>query len=200
MPPIDALVDAWCEADRGFALLPEDRAAIETTRALRALVVERARVVDADLFHASAALGRDLAVCGASPSLASNTLASLRALLPELDEASARAAGAALFEGFVTSRVETARATAAAVWEYPGCAVPLENATVAIAAGYPDDDEDAVDSWAARVASEVAHAGYRRAVLAGGARARALLFDALELAGVKVRTTSPPAPLGRRRS
>ncbi len=91
-----------------------------------------------------------------------------------------------------------AHAVAAARWEFPGCAVPLENATVAIAAGYPEEDEDALAAWAARVASEVSRAGYRRALLAGGEKARALLFDALELAGVKVRTTSPRA--GRTRT
>ena len=46
--------------------------------------------------------------------------------------------------------------------------------------------------------SEVARAGYRRAILAG-AKGCAALQEALDLAGVKVRTTSPPAPIGRAR-
>jgi hypothetical protein len=201
MPLIDGLVDAWCACDARAAFLGTDRAAIEATRGPRALVVEhvRERAGHADLFHACAVLGRLLAESGASPSLASSTIDSAREVLPELDGELARSARAALSEGFAAARAEMAHAVAAARWEFPGCAVPLENATVAIAAGYPEEDEDALAAWAARVASEVSRAGYRRALLAGGEKARALLFDALELAGVKVRTTSPPAPVGRAR-
>jgi hypothetical protein len=200
-PSVDELVDAWCARDRELAFLAADRAAIEATREPRALVVEQVggHAPHADLFRACAVLGRILVDCDASPSLASSMIDSAREVLPGLDADTARAARGALIEGFVAGRAEAACASAAARWEYPGCAVPLENATVAIAAGYPEDDEDALAGWAARVASEVARAGYRRALLAGSERARALLFDALELAGIKVRTTSPPGPVGRAR-
>jgi hypothetical protein len=201
VPSVDELVAAWCARDLERAFLPADRAAIEATGEPRALVVEqvRERASHADLFHACAVLGRIMVGCSASPSLASTTIDSAREVLPELGDETARAARGALMEGFVAARAEAAFATAAARWEYPGCAVPLENAGVAIAAGYPEEDEDALAAWAARVASEVARAGYRRALLAGGEMARALLFDALELAGVKVRTTAPPGPVGRAR-
>ena len=201
MPAIDQLVDAWCGRDRALAFLGSDRVVIEATREPRALVVEQVcgGAPHADLFHACAVLGRLIAERGGSPSLASGTIDSMREVLPELQGEAARGARAALTEGFVAARAEIALGEAAARWEYPGCVVPLEDANVAIAAGYPEEDEDALAAWAARVASEVARAGYRRAILAGGERGRAFLADALELAGVKVRTTSPPAPLGRGR-
>jgi hypothetical protein len=201
MASIDELVDAWCARDQSLAFLGTDRIVVLATREPRALVVEQVRegAPHADLFNACAVLGRLIAVRGGSPSLASNTIDSAREVLTELAGETARGARAALTEGFVAARAEIALGEAAARWEYPGCTVPLEEANVAIAAGYPEEDEDALAAWAARVASEVARAGYRRAILAGGEKARALLADALELAGVKVRTTSPPAPLGRAR-
>jgi hypothetical protein len=201
MSPDDELVEAWCERDRGLAFLPGDQAVIEATREPRSLVVEQwsERANHVDLFHACAILGRLIAELGGSPTLAASTIDAARGLLPPLDEGAVRAARSALVEGFVAARAEIARADAAARWEYPGCVVPMQDASVAIAAGYPEDDEDSLAAWAARVASAVARAGYRRAVLAGGERGRALLQDALELAGVKVRTTAPPAPIGTKR-
>jgi hypothetical protein len=198
MSPLDDLVDAWCARDAALAFLATDRAVIEATRQPRALIVERVRggAPDADLFHACAMLGRLIGARGGSPSLASGTIDSAREVLAGLEGAAARGARGALAEGFVAARAEADFAAAAERWEYPGCVVPLEDANVAIAAGYPDEDEDALAAWAARVASAVARAGYRRAILAGGEKARAQLADALELAGVNVRTTSPPAPLG----
>jgi hypothetical protein len=196
----ESLVAAWCARDRDAAFLPGDRAAIEATTAPRELIVAHvlANAPHADLFHACAVLGRLLAEHGGSPTLAAGVIDTLAELLPDLPTATARAARSAVAEGFAAARTEATRAEAAARWDFPGCAVPLEDAAVAIAAGFPDDDEDALAAWAARVANGVARAGFRRAILAGGERACAALFDALELAGVKVRTTSPPAPLGRR--
>ena len=213
MHSIDDLVERWCARDRALAFLPGDKAAIDATAGPRTLVVEIARgrhvrgsasawsepgaAPHSDLFQAFAVLGRLIAESGGSPSLASTVIDTACEVLPDLDVATARGARGALAEGFAAARAEIARAEAAARWEYPGCVVPLEGASVAIAAGYPEDDEDALATWAARLASAVARAGYRRAIIAGGDKARALLFDALELAGVKVRTTSPPAPVGR---
>ncbi len=161
LPSIDETVDAWCARDLALAFLPADRAAVESTRGPRALVVERLRegAGDRDLFHACAVLGRVLAESGASPSLTAGTIDAVRESLPEVGDARTRAARAALFEGYVVARSESALAAAAARWEYPGCAVPLENASVAIAGGFPDEDDDSLAAWAARVASEVARAG-----------------------------------------
>jgi hypothetical protein len=206
MASIDDLVEAWCARDRTAAFLPGDHAVIEATKGPRALVVDRVKTlaqderVQKDLFHACAVLGRIFAERGGSPTLAASTIDGACQVLPELDGATARAARAALAEGFAAARAEAARVEAAAQWDFPRCAVPLEGSAVAIAAGYPDDDEDALAAWASRVASGVARAGYRRAVLAGNERACLALEDALSLAGVKVRTTSPPAPLGTARS
>jgi hypothetical protein len=200
MRALDDLVDAWCARD-GETALPGDRAVIDATRAARALVVEGLRVgtPDADLFNACAVLGRLFADFGGSPTLAASTMDGVRSVLPDLDEGTVRTARAALMEGFVAVRSEAARSAAAAQWEFPACAVPLEDSAVAIAGGFPGDDEDAVAAWAARVAAAAARNGYRRAIVAGGERACAALVDALELAGVKVRTTSPPAPLSQGR-
>jgi hypothetical protein len=197
---LDDLVDAWSARDRALAFLSADRAVIEKTRGPRALVVEQwlVRPSHPDLFHACAVLGRIIAELGGSPTLVSGTIDAARDALPPLAEEAVRAARGALVEGFAAARAELARTDAATRWEFPGCVVPMKDAEVAIAAGYPEDDEDALAAWAARVASAVARAGFRRAIVAGGEKARALLFDALELAGVKARTTSPPAPIGGR--
>lgn len=196
----ESLVDAWCALDHALAFSRADHEAIEATRGPRAFVVERMQVPGRDLFHACAMLGRQLAELGATPSLAARTMDGALAAVTALDPNAAGAARAALLEGFVAARTEEAMSSADGRWEYPGCAVPLEEAQVAIAAGFPEEDEDALAAWAARVASAVARSGYRRAVLAGGERACAALVDALELAGVKVRTTAPPAPIGAGRS
>ena len=194
----------WSARDRDGAFVPTDHAAVDATESTRALVVElvRERAPHADLFHAFATLGRLYADQGASPTLAACALDGAIAAMPDApfarDAAVARAARAAVAEGYVASRVEATRIEERARWEFPACGVPLEDAAVALAAGFPDDDDDALDAWAARVASAVARAGYRRATVAGNDRAARALCDALDLAGVKVRTTSPPAPLGRK--
>jgi hypothetical protein len=201
MGDLEALVERWCNREEDLAFLPKDHAAIWATTSARMVIMEAAGEpgVHPDLFRACAVLGRLIAECGGSPSLASWTIDALQETMPSIAPDTARAARAALSEGFVASRSELARAEAAARWEYPGCVVPLEHATVAIVASYPDDDEDALAAWAARVASAVARSGYRRAVVAGADKTRGLLLDALELAGVKVITTSPPSPVARPR-
>jgi hypothetical protein len=200
MEDVDALVRAWCDRDLAFAFLPQDKSAIDVTRGARALVVESALGPSprTELFPACAVLGRLLADAGASASLASGVIETLREAVPGLGADAARGAQAALAEGFAAVRAERARDDAARRWDFPRCAVPLENATIAIAAGYPDDDEDALAAWSSRVASAVARSGYRRAIVAGAEKPRLVLVDALELAGVKVRTTAPPAPVGRK--
>jgi hypothetical protein len=204
MPSIDELVEAWCARDRRVAFLPGDHAVIEATRGPRALIVDGVNElanpspdprVQKDLFHACAVLGRIFAERGGSPTLVASTIDGAREVLPGFDADTARSARAAVAEGFAAARAEAARIEAAAQWDFPACTVPLDGVSIAIAAGHPDDDEDALAAWAARVANGVVRAGYRRAVLAGNARACAALEDALSLAGVTVRTTSPPAPL-----
>jgi hypothetical protein len=101
-------------------------------------------------------------------------------------------ARAALAEAYALSRLETAFAESAARWEYPRCAVGLADGTVAIAAGFPDDDHDALGAWASRVAHDAAMAGVRRVVVSGSAAAEAALESALELAGIARVAGLPP--------
>lgn len=201
---VDAIVDAWCARDETRALLPADRDAIAASQAARALVIERLRAdpPHPDLFSACAVLGRILAERGASPTLAG---ASVDNLTDALTSAGAAASGralladvrAALLEGYCATREENERRAASAAWEYPRCAVPLPDGTVALLPGYPGDDGEAIAGWAGRVAHGVAMAGARRAIVAeapeGRASARAALVDALALAGVEVIGATRPS-------
>jgi hypothetical protein len=190
---LDEIVTAWGTRDHARALLPVDHEIIDLARSGRALVVELALAGAShrDLFHACASLGRLVAERGGSPTLAVSMIDGAR---EELGDALAPldAARAAMAEGFVSARIDTANAEAAARWEYPRCAVPLEGGAVAIAAGYPDDDGEALAAWAARAASAAAREGRRRAVISGTDAARHALADALSLAGIEVRVSTPP--------
>jgi hypothetical protein len=64
--------------------------------------------------------------------------------------------------------------------------VQLGDGTVAIAAGHPSDDDEAVDAWAARVAKSAALDGVRRVVAAGPERPLRALTEALAVMGVDV--------------
>lgn len=196
----EAILDAWAEHDAARAVLPADRDLIDATRALRAALLEA--VLDArtgrDLFQASADLGRYLAEHGASPTLASSTLDGARAALQDAEGPWA-AMRAALAEGYSRGQAEGARRRAAAAWDYPHCAVRLDATTVAIAAGYPEDDGEALAAWSDRVAHGVSMAGVRRVVVSGAAAPSAALRAAMETAGVEVLRELPEAPLAESR-
>ena len=203
MRSTEEIVAEWCTRDHARALLPVDHEIVEASRAARTLVVDlvRARTSDRDLFHAWATLGRIFAERGGSPTLAATTIDSAREAIGNLVELSAsrvEGARASVMETFVRTGLELARAEGAARWEYPRCVVALDSGgdawdgAIAIAAGYPDDDGEALAGWAARVASAAARAGARRAILSGSDAARHALADALILAGVEVRVSSPP--------
>jgi hypothetical protein len=72
-------------------------------------------------------------------------------------------------------------------WEYPACVVRLDDETVAVAAGYPTDDGEALADWAARVASKLSRERARAAVVSGTDAARRELAEALSLVGIEVR-------------
>ena len=186
-------VAAWCERDHARALLPVDHEIVDSTEALRALVVERilAQAPDKDLFHACAMLGRLIAERGGSPSLASSTVDGVQAVLASTN-APWNNVRAALAEGFAGARLELARREACVAWEYPRCAVSIGDGVVAIAAGYPDDDGEALAGWASRVAGAASLGGVRRAMLSGKEDARSALVDALTTAGIEV--AAPAAP------
>jgi hypothetical protein len=186
------LVAAWCARDHARALVPADHEAIDATVAARTFIADQIQVEQhnggsprghVDLFHGCLVLGRLLAARGASPTLASATLDGA------IEAAGARgewiaSARAALAEGFVAARLEKARAEALAAWDYPRCAVRVDEEIIALAAGMPDDDQDALGDWAARVAVAAQRDGVRRAMVDGPARAA--LADALAFAGIEI--------------
>ena len=183
------MIGLWAEADAARAIHPADHDAIRATEAARALVLALARSdgEPRDLFTACATLGRLLAERGASPSLASATMDSAADVLRSSGVAPPpSAANAASIEGYVGAVVAAERAAARRAWEWPACAVPLDERTCAIAAGYPDGGEDALVAWAERVAARAAKAGVLRAVVSGEGRARDELEAALAVVGVEV--------------
>ncbi len=191
---IEAILRAWADKDRARAVLPADREIVEASESPRALIVERvvAGGPEDELYDACLMWGRLVGQRGGSPTFASSTLDHAAEALGTPSAPWLPAARAAMAEGFVASMVEDARNEAMQSWEFPSCAVPLGEAALAIAAGHPSDDEEVIAAWAARVAKAAALSGIRRAVVAGGERARAALIDAFGLVGIEVH--APPKP------
>jgi hypothetical protein len=191
-------LDAWREHDEAHALHNPDRDAIRAADPARALVLELlARPGPArDLYNACARLGRLLAEAGASPSLAVATLDGAVRALAELgvttDEARISPARASVAEGYFAVTIEGERAAARRAWEYPACAVRIAKDTVAIVAGYPADDGEALADWSARVALSVSREGYKRAIVEGADATRAELAQALSLVGIELAKPSEP--------
>jgi hypothetical protein len=181
---------AWREHDLAHALHSHDREAIRATDPPRALVLDLlARPGPGrDLYNACARLGRLLGDAGASPSLAVATLDGAARALADLgiacDEGRLAPAQASLAEGYFAVVVEGERTAARRAWEYPGCAVRVAKDTVAVVAGYPADDGEALADWAARVALAVSRDGYKHAILAGSDEAKVELVQALSLVGI----------------
>jgi hypothetical protein len=191
----DALVEAWSDRDRGRAVLPADRAVIEASATIRALIVDLALTCLAggpedELYDACAVLGRFIGQRAGSPTLASATLDHAAEVLGARSAAWVVPARAAVVEGFAAVVVEVTWIEALRTWEFPGCAVALGQAALAIAAGHPSDDEEVLAGWAARIASAAALAGVRRAVVSGNALATAAVVDALGLVGIEVNAAS----------
>jgi hypothetical protein len=189
---------AWREHDAEHALHGHDRDAIRATDAPRSLVLELlARGTGGrDLYNACARLGRLLADAGASPSLAVATLDGAARALADVavacDVTRLSPARASVAEGYFAVIVENERGAARRTWEYPACAVPVAKETVAIAAGYPADDGEALADWSARVALAVSRAGYKQAIVSGTDAAKAELTQALSLVGVKLSSSAEP--------
>jgi hypothetical protein len=180
-----AAVDRWIAADLSTALLPSDRAFVAESRAVRALVVALAQDPggDDDLLDACAVLGGLAAAYGASPTMASATLDHALAAIDVRDSAWAGAARAAVAEGFTRATLDLAWREALAAWEFPACAVPLEDDRIAVAAAYPSDDPETVAAWAARVANGAALRGVRRAIVSG--RDAAVVIEAMAIVGIR---------------
>jgi len=213
------MVARWCELDRARAFVRTDHEVVDSTTAVRSVIAERLLQdrgrVDRDLLHAFGILGRLVGERGGSPTLAAAIVDGAIEALEALESLESRGATpetsrkapwvlparAALAEAFARAQHDVARAQATSRWEYPGCAVGVADGTVAIAAGYPDDDDDALSAWASRVAHAAAMAGVRRAIVSGSGAAEAALADALEMAGIaRVAGHAPPTrPMAWRR-
>jgi hypothetical protein len=188
---VAAALARWREDDRARAIHAADRDAVAATDAVRSLVLELLALGhDRDLFNACARLGTLMAEAGASPSLCAGVIDAARRAL---DAASATydasridAARAAFAEGFAGAVRSAERARALAGWEYPACAVPLDDGTVAIACGFPEADRDALTAWAGRVAGRLLKEGVRSVVLAGAPNAVGELSEALKIAGIRI--------------
>jgi hypothetical protein len=189
-------IAVWREHDAAHALHGHDRDVVRASDAPRALVLEHlARPGPVrDLYNACAWLGRLLADAGASPSLAVGTIDGAASALSELgiayDPARLPPARASIAEGYFAAVLESERKAARRAWEYPACAVKVAKDVVAIVAGYPADDGEALADWAARVALAVSREGYRSAVLAGEPAAKAELGNALSLLGVALASSA----------
>ncbi len=194
----DHALASWREHDAAHALHGHDRAALRATDAPRALVLEHlVRPGPArDLYNACARLGRLLADAGASPSLAVSTLDGAARALKEAgvdwDLARLAPARASVAEGYFATIVEGEKLAARRAWEYPACAVKVGKDVVAIVAGFPAEDGEALADWAARVALAVSREGHRSAILAGEGPAVAELTQALSLLGIALATSAEP--------
>jgi hypothetical protein len=187
-----AALAAWRAHDTARAVHALDEKAIAATDAPRALVLELLVATDReprDLFTACARLGRLLADAGASPTLAATTLDGALASLPPatvtVDDPRLLPARASILEGYVAASTDAERTAARRLWEYPACAVRLDATTIALTAGFPTDDADALSDWAGRVASSASRAGVKRAVLSGAPPACAELEQALSFVGIE---------------
>ena len=213
---VSRIVDAWCKLDHDHAFVPADHDVIEATRPLRILVVEsmlrEPGSTGRDLLHAFGSLGRITEELGGTlaATIVDGLLMAMSSPVAGLSEAGragwiALASGgrAAIAESYVRASKAASHEEALRGWEYPACVVPVDDELVAIAAGLPDDDDEALTSWASRVARSVTALGVRRAVVSGSEKAVLALEEALELAGVESverhARAIPIAPANRQR-
>lgn len=182
-------VAAWNAADTDCAVLPADRRVIEQSGAVRALIVDLAASGSAadELFDACAVLGRLVAQNGGSPTLAALTIDHAAAALGDPDPPWKSPARAAVLEGFASALVDSIRREANEAWEFPRCAVSVGDRTIAVAGGFPAEDDQDVAAWADRVAKAAALQGAKTAFVSGPEAVRVRLVDALNLAGIEVK-------------
>ncbi|MEO8876228.1 MAG: hypothetical protein ABI461_11620 [Polyangiaceae bacterium] len=187
----ERIVDTWCENDTRSALIPVDREIVEKTRTIRALICDEAiaRGRGRELLDASARLGRMIGESGGSPTLLAASADGLEGAIAEnagdidldVDIAGVRVA---LAEGFAAALLDMAKTDSLAAWEPPMSIVTVDATTVAIAAGFPDDDHELLDAWAARVTQHVLSSKRRNAIVSGRPAAVRALVDALTLVGI----------------
>lgn len=184
----DRCVAAWSAADQDAAVLPADRRVIEFTASVRALIVDLAsRAATDELFDACAVLGRLIAQHHGSPTLAALTIDHAAAALGDRDPPWKSPARAAVAEAFAATLVDATRREAYEAWEFPRCAISVADRTIAVAAGYPAEDDQEIASWVDRVAKAAALRGAKTAFVSGSEAIRARMIDALILAGIEVK-------------
>jgi hypothetical protein len=193
---VERALAAWRVHDVARGIHPVDRQAVRATEAARALVLELFDRPARDLYNACAQLGRLLADAGASPSLAVSTIDGAAHALASVgvapDGARVPSARASVAEGYFAAIRQAERDEARRAWDPPACLVPLDDTTVAIAAGHPADDGEGLAEWAAKVAAKVSKSGARAAVVAGPEAAKREIAEALRLVGVEARDALPP--------
>ncbi|HXX69784.1 MAG TPA: hypothetical protein VEK07_21560 [Polyangiaceae bacterium] len=185
----DRCVAAWSAADADCAVLPADRRVIEHTAAVRGLIVELAApgMATDELFDACAVLGRLVAQHGGSPTLAALTIDHAAAALGDPNSSWKSAARAAVLEGFAAALMDSIRREANEAWEFPRCVVAVGDRAIAVAAGYPGEDDQEIAAWVDRVAKGAALQGTKTAFVSGPEAVRARLIDALSVAGILVK-------------
>jgi hypothetical protein len=188
MTSLDGVIRAWCQRDSLRAVLPVDHKIIAGSTSVRSLIVDLARSDEPEdeLYDACAVLGRLIGQEGGSPTLASLTMDNACAALGADAPTWLVPARSAVAEGFAQALIDATRSESARAWEFPACSVPLGDGAVAIAAGYPSDDDEALDAWAARVAKGAAAGGLRRVVAAGPESPLRALAEALGVMGIEV--------------
>lgn len=186
-PSREAILSAWTEADARCAVLRADRAVITEMASVRAHVVElvTSGAEDDEIFDACAVLGRLVARRHGSPTLAASMIDHAAEALSASGAAWVAPARATVVEAFSADLVAQGVDDAVRTWEFPHCVVPLGGGSIAVAGGYPGDDE-AVAAWAARVAQSAALDGVRQATIAGPEPTRRALAEAFAVVGVRV--------------
>jgi hypothetical protein len=184
----EALVAAWCELDRGDAVLTADHEIIDASRSLRSAIADFALSggADEEIYDVSASLGRLIALRGGSPTLASATIDHAADALGASHAAWIAPARAAVVEGFTRAVLDRVQQDGLRSWDFPRCIVPLTVGTIAVAAGFPSDDPELLREWAAHIAKAAALEGVRQAFVGGPSAARAALAEAFDLVGIKL--------------
>ncbi len=186
----EALVAAWCDLDRGAAVLEADREIVDASRSLRAVIAGFALAggSDEEIYDACAALGRLIAQRGGSPTLASVTIDHAGDALGVRPTAWLAPGRAAVAEGFTRTLLERMQQDTLESWDFPKCVVSLPGDVIAIAASLPSDDPELLAEWAARIAKAAALQGTRQAYVQGPDAPRTAVEDALELVGIALAT------------